>query len=169
MKYKTMLWAITVIASLGLNVATVLSANVFDALHGALSYVSPQALLGHGKSAQFNKVKLNNAQLKKQLKLKKHNMVQVKRISGRISKRVVKGVVRNTSSIMGEAVPYVGIGVMLAVTAADVYDGCQTVKDLNQMTALIDVNHQAVDEATVCGIEVPTVDDVKQQINQLLF
>lgn len=56
-----------------------------------------------------------------------------RKVSRRITDRTVKTVSRNVGSVFTEAIPYFGVGVMLAVTAKDVYDGCETIRDVHEM------------------------------------
>jgi len=44
---------------------------------------------------------------------------------------------------------------MVALTASDIYDDCQTLKDLNELN--ITFNHEKEDETTVCGMKVPSI------------
>ena len=75
------------------------------------------------------------------------------RISKRVARRAVVNAGKNLSSLAGELVPIAGTAVILALTASDLYDDCQTLKDMNELGAAFDnENH---DEATVCGMKVP--------------
>lgn len=75
----------------------------------------------------------------------------------RISTRTAKGAARNVSSIAGEAIPIAGIAVVVGVTAWELKDACDTMKDLRALELATDPNGSqdpSVDE--VCGLEVPT-------------
>lgn len=71
--------------------------------------------------------------------------------------RLAKGVSRNVAALPSEAVPYLGIGVTLAVTSLDIYDACQTMKDFN---ALLRMMEQGEEHPDLCGQKVPTLDQV---------
>ena len=60
---------------------------------------------------------------------------------------------KNVSSFAAEAVPVVGVAVITAVTLSDLYDDCQTLKDLNELNR--EFGHDVDDEQTVCGIMLP--------------
>lgn len=46
-----------------------------------------------------------------------------------------------------------GVAVITTLTASDLYDDCQTLKDLNELNA--NFEHDKTDENTVCGIKFP--------------
>jgi hypothetical protein len=76
-----------------------------------------------------------------------------KSISGRVARRAVANAVKNVASVAAEIVPMFGSAAVIALTISDVYDDCQTLKDLNELnTAFGDERH---DEAHVCGMKVP--------------
>ncbi len=72
-------------------------------------------------------------------------------------RRLAKGVSRNLAALPAEAVPYLGIGVTLAVTSLDVYDACQTMKDFNTLLTMMG---QGQENPELCGQKVPTVEQV---------
>jgi len=63
-------------------------------------------------------------------------------------------------------VPYLGAGLVVTVTAADVIDGCDTVRDVNEMLRILEVEPIDDHESEVCGIKVPSVDEVLTNIKQ---
>ena len=85
--------------------------------------------------------------------------------NSRIAKRTARTATRNASSVVAEAIPYVGIGAMLAVTAYDLKDSCDTIKDLHALDVAIDPTKKfSAEDAHVCGLSVPTKDEVWQQV-----
>lgn len=85
------------------------------------------------------------------------NGKQAKETVAAVHKRLAKGVSRNVAALPSEAVPYLGIGVTLAVTSLDIYDACQTMKDFN---ALLRMMGQGEEHPDLCGQKVPSVDQV---------
>ena len=53
--------------------------------------------------------------------------------------------------------PYFGIGIIIASTTLDIYDACQTMKDMNSLLVLLG---QGEENPELCGQKVPTVDEV---------
>ena len=85
--------------------------------------------------------------------------------SGRIARRTAVAATRNSSSVVAEAIPYLGIAAMLAVTAYDLKDSCDTIKDLHELDVAIDPNKEfGEDEAVICGLSVPTTDEVWESV-----
>jgi len=82
--------------------------------------------------------------------------------ANKVSVRTVKNVSRNVASMAAEALPYVGIGVMVGITALDIKDACDTLKDMNELKAAFDLPKE--DESVVCRMKVPTVQDVLTSI-----
>lgn len=78
----------------------------------------------------------------------------VKVASKRMAARAATNAARNVSSVYAESIPLIGTGVMLAVTAWDVHDACETLKDINEVNAAFEQDR--ADQITVCGMKVPT-------------
>lgn len=83
----------------------------------------------------------------------------------RIARRTVSAATRNASSVVAESIPYFGIAVMLAVTAADLNDSCNTIKDLHALDVAIDPNKAfSPDDSEICGLKVPTPEETWEQV-----
>jgi hypothetical protein len=85
-------------------------------------------------------------------------------VNGRITKmkpalqaRLAKGVSRNLAAIPAESIPYVGVGVILAVTAADLVDACETMKDFNSLLVQLGAGEK---NPELCGRKVPTKEEI---------
>ena len=64
-------------------------------------------------------------------------------------------------SMVAEAVPYIGIGVIVAVTTLEVRDACDTMKDLHELNVAFNPETATPDGAReVCGTRVPTKEEV---------
>lgn len=85
--------------------------------------------------------------------------------NGRIARRTATAATRNASSVVAEAIPYLGIAAVLAVTTFDLKDSCDTIKDLHELDVAIDPSKEfGEEETTVCGLSVPTKDEVWHQV-----
>lgn len=89
------------------------------------------------------------------------NGKQAKATVAAVHQRLAKGVSRNVAALPGESIPYLGLGVTLAVTSLDIYDACQTMKDFN---GLLKMMGQGEEKPDLCGQKVPTVDQVLASI-----
>jgi hypothetical protein len=93
------------------------------------------------------------------LKNERHRIAdQTKSMTRQLKARTVKTASRNVSSAVAEAVPYIGIPVMLAVTAADLYDACQTMKEIDALHRSIGLDIEETKD--VCGMTVPSLKHV---------
>ncbi|MDC0610255.1 hypothetical protein OAP63_05935 [Vibrio sp.] len=170
-RLRKSLWLLISLVLLILNIATIVNAKFYDFLFDMASHITPPSLLTKSKSTQVKNLRSERTALSRQNKLlveerrvRKAKFAQAKTISKRISRRVVKTVGVNMSSIIGESIPYIGIGVILSVTASDIYDGCQTIKDTNQLLTLFGEENEIEHENEVCGMTIPSLDDVKNKI-----
>ena len=116
---------------------------------------------------QIDDLKASNTRLVAENERIKAGRSKVKPISSRIARRLTRNVTMNVSSLALEAVPILGIATMIAVTAVDVNDACNTMDDMNQLLdALGEPPEQsATDE--ICGYrdKIPTVDELKEKIS----
>lgn len=78
----------------------------------------------------------------------------VQSFSERMARRAATNAVRNTSAAPAESIPILGTTIMVAVTALDVIDACNTIKELNELGSVFGTGPQ--NHTTVCGIHVPT-------------
>lgn len=106
------------------------------------------------QAKELDAVHLKNRQLAQQLDV---NGRQAKATVAAVHQRLAKGVSRNVAALPGESLPYLGLGVTLAVTSLDIYDACQTMKDFN---ALLRMMGQGEENPDLCGQKVPTVEQV---------
>ncbi|MDO8777972.1 MAG: hypothetical protein Q7K57_56505 [Burkholderiaceae bacterium] len=80
----------------------------------------------------------------------------------RLATRSAINASRNLSSVPAESIPYIGIGIVVAVTALDLYDACETLKDINALNSEFGSAHE--DQAKVCGLNVPTRQQILAQV-----
>ena len=86
----------------------------------------------------------------------------VMKATKRLALRSVTNAARNVSSVFAEAIPVVGTGIMLGVTAWDVIDACDTIKDINELNSVFE--HPQEDSSKVCGMKVPTQQEVLSSV-----
>lgn len=102
------------------------------------------------------------SQHRKALEAKRTSSAKAKALASRTRVRLARSVARNTGALAAEAVPWVGLAVALGVTALDVRDACETLKDLNENLAHL---HQPLEEtAGVCGVKIPSRSEVTARI-----
>lgn len=82
----------------------------------------------------------------------------------RITKRAVATSTREVSAMAGEAMPYIGTAVIVGVTALELKDLCDTLKDMEELKRAFDPTLQRSEEqVTVCAMKVPS----KEQLWEL--
>jgi len=81
-----------------------------------------------------------------------------------ISKRAAKSAAREIASMPGEGIPVWGTAVIVSVTALELYDLCQTIKDMNALRRAFDPSLEpGPEEQTVCSLRVPTREELWTQ------
>ena len=106
------------------------------------------------QTKELEAVHAKNQKLAQQLDL---NGKQAKATVATVHQRLAKGVSRNVAALPSESIPYLGLGVTLAVTSLDIYDACQTMKDFNDLLRMMG---QGEEKPDLCGQKVPTLDQV---------
>lgn len=164
----------------------------YSAIRGAIAAVASEAavsrLVRHSptqkrsqaiaKASQeavvpYRRFEEENRTLKKEhqdLKTKNANLAQVvdrqakaaKTFAARHAARAVANATRNVSAVAGEVVPFVGTAIVVGLTAWDIYDACQSLKDLNELNAVF--GHTPTDDTKVCGLTVPTADEAMREV-----
>lgn len=79
----------------------------------------------------------------------------------RITARTTLGAKRNVAAMFGESIPFIGVGVAVAVTGYELKDNCSNLQDLRALELSITPS-AAYPEGTheVCGMQVPAKEDV---------
>lgn len=77
----------------------------------------------------------------------------------RVGARTTKIIQADVSGMVGQAIPYVGAVAVVAVTAYDLEQSCELMKELHELDVAFNPEH-AIDEREVCGMQVPTVDEI---------
>lgn len=162
---KVLLTLTVMFGLVALNVLTLIDNDVHTAevniLKAVLAPVITEATLSRilSKSTtqkyftlekSYKAIEVRNAELNREHAVKAN---VAKRVSMRIGRRAVANAAKNASSFAAEVVPVVGTAAILTVTLSDIYDDCQTLKDLNELNITFD--HEKEDDTAVCGMKVP--------------
>lgn len=112
------------------------------------------ALLAKNKNLAMERKVLQdkaNMQLKKTGESKK----LIRGVSRKMQKRIAFNAARNISSIAAESLPVIGAGVVVIVTAYEIKDACENLKDLHQLAIAAGVEHGDDSEQDYyCGITI---------------
>lgn len=88
------------------------------------------------------------------------------KLSSNLSSKLVKTSARQVASTPGKAIPFFGIGFVAAFTAIDVYEACEMIKALHEMNIELGTQADTNNRDTVCGLKVPTQDELRTQISK---
>ena len=175
--FRTALLFIALTTSVATNILLVTSQSFHSRIYDILSAAGLEGALVQGVLARSRVPNPEIERLSRKVKVLESRLtahdVNVKRAtttSRKIVTRTARNIALNVSSIMEEAVPYVGAGVVVAVTAADVKAACDNIRDLNEMTkAFSEVDSQETgSEGEVCGMKVPSAETVIDEIKRNL-
>ena len=159
-----------VVVLLATNALSITSTRIHESLYDLLSHIPYEGLLNNSPTKKQSQIEADNQKLRKQnqeLISKLHiHRAQARTFSQSIAKRTARNVAFNVASIPGEAAPYLGAALVVLVTTGDVIDGCATVRDVNKMLLILEVDPIDDHESEVCGIKVPNVDEVITNIKQ---
>lgn len=79
--------------------------------------------------------------------------------------RTQRTAIANIASAGGEALPFVGIGIIAGATVYEVKMSCDNMHDLYEMQVAVDPTRaNTEDRDMVCGLQVPTKDELWQSI-----
>lgn len=81
----------------------------------------------------------------------------------RVARRSSVAAGRTLGSTVGEALPVVGVGVIVAATAWELRDSCELMKDMRALDAAFNPD-DPVSEDEICGLKPPTRDEVWQAV-----
>jgi hypothetical protein len=159
------------------NVASLVSVGFHDVLYTGLRKVLAiggdaiaSRFMQHSPTTRLNKAHAATGELqaKNHALTKELNGINAKHgnaaksLGKSVKQRLARGVVRNVSALPAEAVPFIGIGVAISVTALDIYDACETMKEMNSLLLLLG---QGEEQSDFCGIKLPTTTEVLTKLN----
>ena len=142
-RIKKILVRLSLISLLLTNVLTLLNQSFhqmgFEVLKSAIDFIAPE-------SVAKELISSSPAQT-----ISKHKTV-IQGVGKRVSNRTVKNALKNIADVPLEVVPLIGSGAVIALTISDIYDDCQTLKDINEINRAFDLDIE--DEQTVCGFNI---------------
>jgi hypothetical protein len=86
-------------------------------------------------------------------------------VSSRVETRTAKLAATDLSATFGQAIPWIGIGVIVGATAYDLKTSCDTMRDMRALEVAF--NPEAASDPSVeevCGLKVPTKEEVWEKI-----
>jgi hypothetical protein len=153
------LMIVAVILGLGaINVLTIVNdqahAAGFNFLKSVLTPLVKEAnlskLLSDSPTQKYKAIEARNIEMKRFSTMRSNT---VKRVSTQIRSRAVTNAAKNLSSLAEELIPVVGVAVIVGLTVSDIYDDCQTLKNLNDLNNAFDIENE--NTTSICGMKVP--------------
>lgn len=87
--------------------------------------------------------------------------------AGRVTRRITVSSLRNLGSMAAESLPAIGVTAIVGVTALELRDACEALKDVQELNLAFNPGSAPIEEAsTVCSLEVPSADDLRARIKQ---
>lgn len=188
---KTTVLAVLLVGTVALNVATVAVGSVAALVSGVVEAVTGVTSVN---TRMETKVRAQEAELKGARAEVDVKTRQVQRLEGevgklraerqvsyrgqrklaseavedtsqRVARRTATGASRNVAATFGEAVPVVGIGVVVAATVWELHDACETMKDLQALDLAFNPDKANPPEvAEVCGLTVPSKEEIWEKV-----
>ena len=96
---------------------------------------------------------------------KKATVQATERVTRAVAARAARNAGRNLTAVAAEVLPYIGVAATLSVTALDLHDACQTIKEINELH--VSMGTEVIDENRVCGMTVPNANEVISDIKSV--
>lgn len=155
---KTTILIFFVIGFAILNILTLISSGVHDFLYRGLSSLPISQLLSNSPTSKRNKLSSDLTKSRNKTAKYKNNLAfmkkRIKGLTGKIATRSVKNVSLNMASIPAESVPWIGSGVVVAVTAIDIKDSCDTMNDMNEIMNTLELKEYDDETSSICGQQI---------------
>ena len=158
---KRLFFVTLVTASLAINV-------IFLAWEAGAVALSAAWTAVTGTSAVVSNIVSNNKMLTNQNKAFQSkitsNKATAKRITKRVERRIAIGASRSATAVFAEFIPAVSGVVVFGVTAMELKEACETMKDLSELNALLEAEETGSDEGDVCGMQAPSYASLKETV-----
>lgn len=84
-------------------------------------------------------------------------------VTQRIAQRNTRAAARSVATMPAEAMPIVGTTIIVASASLEVYELCETMKDMSELRNALNPEAEVIpssDQMTICSIKVPTREEV---------
>ncbi len=160
---KHLVTILTFAALIATNVLTVTNAAFNTALSGFMgTYLGVRTLA----NTMQTKLASKDAIIKKQKTLANNRKLATRRFGTRLTARTKRVAAKSIAAIPGEAIPFLGVAVLVADTGYELYAACETVKDLDQLYTDLDMNDEIPEDTlhSVCEPKLPSAEEVWQGV-----
>ena len=150
------------IALLGLVTSNVLSLT-HSAFNAALSGIVSTAFGVRTVSGMMQaKIASQGVELKKQAALQADRQRSARKFGARLASRTKRVAAKSIAAIPAEAIPFVGVAVLIADTGYELYAACETLRDLDELYRELGIEEGTPDDTmhSVCNPQLPDPGDV---------
>ena len=113
-------------------------------------------------SMMQSRIATQNTTIKKQQTSAINRKATTRRFGTRLTSRTKRVAAKSIAAIPAEAIPFIGVAVLIADTGYELYAACETVKDLDQLYVELGMADAVADDAmhSVCQPELPDAGEV---------
>ncbi len=156
---KRVLLSLFFVTLIGTNVLTLTSVGFNSAISGFMA-----TALGVQTVSDVLRQRLNS----RNKTIKKNQMVAVKRKAAarrfgtRLTSRTKRVAAESIAALPGEAIPYLGISLLIAGTTYELLEACNSIEDLDQMYREMGMTEEIPDDVlrTVCSPPLPDAEAI---------
>lgn len=153
---------IALAVSLAANVTLFVGGVLYDTVDNVLEKITGLQTASAKQRKTIKSLQKENRQLRGQIK-RIHGVARS--AAKRTVARSIKSVKRGLATLAGKAFPVAGVAVSVGVTAWEIKDLCDTIRDMNGIKREIDLSEPKVDdETTVCSVPIPTTEEVLRKV-----
>ena len=156
---KRLLLTIAFLTLVTTNVLTLTNAAFNTAVSGllgtALGIRTVSSVLHTKMASQSKVIKQRNATALKR-------KAATKRFGTRLASRTKRLAAKSIAAIPAESIPFIGVGILIADTGYELYSACESLTDLDQLYADLDIETATSDDAihSVCNPSLPDAEKI---------
>jgi biopolymer transport protein ExbB/TolQ len=144
------------------NVLAIANNAFHEKLYSLLSHFPYQKLLSNSTLNKRKLIEAENRNLKKEKQQLISKRVEHQRLvrnyANKITSRISRNAIKNASSIMPQLLPGLGDALTISITALDVIDACNNIREINELQSIFEVEPIENHENEVCGLKIPDLD-----------
>lgn len=156
---KRLLLTITFLGLITTNILTLTNAafnTVLSGLIGTTLGVRTVSGMMQTKIASQDKT------LKKQAAVQAKRKAATRKFGTRLASRTKRVAAKSIAAIPAEAIPFLGIAVLIADTGYELYAACETMRDLDELYSELNMSQETPEDAmhTACNPDLPDAGEV---------
>jgi len=166
---KRLIFTTSFLALITSNVLTLTHTAFNTALSGFMSSALGVRTVS---GAMQSKLSRQGKTIKSQKATQARRTAATRKFGSRLASRTKRVAAKSIAAIPAESIPFIGVAVIIADTSYELYAACETVRDLDQLYADLNITAEEPDSAiqSVCDPELPDPggvwDDVVEQSGQ---